>query len=257
MSSMLQEQFSLKNKVCIITGSGKGIGRETAKLFCASGAKLALMTRNDDDLLTLKKEAGFEDGRMLYFCGDVSNEQEVVEFVKQTIDRFKKIDVLINNAGMRFRKRFLDTTTEDWNKIINTNLNSVYYFCREVGRYMVSVKRGKIVNIASIIGTLGLPELAAYGTSKGGMITLTKCLATEWSEYNINVNAIAPGFCETSYAENFKKKTDLYKFTLDRTPQGKWGSSLDVANACLFLSSDASKYITGETLNVDGGWSAW
>lgn len=254
---MPQEQFSLKDKVCIITGSGKGIGRETAKLFYASGAKLALMTRNNEDLLSLKREAKFDEARVLTFCGDVSNEAEVAMFVKKTADKFKRIDVLINNAGMRFRKNFLEITTEEWNKVIQNNLNSVYYFCREVGKHMVATKSGKIVNMASIIGTLGLAELTAYGASKGGMITLTKCLALEWAPYNINVNAIAPGFCETSYTENFKKKTDLYKFTLERTPQGKWGSSLDVANACLFLSSDASKYITGEILSVDGGWSAW
>ena len=129
--------------------------------------------------------------------------------------------------------------------------------CREAGRQMIKQKSGKIINISSIIGTLGLPELAAYGASKGGMITLTKCLALEWAEHNINVNVIAPAFCETSYVEKFKKKKDLYEFTIDRTPQKKWGTSLDVANACLFLSTEASKYITGETLSVDGGWSAW
>ncbi len=254
---MQQEQFSLKDKICIITGSGKGIGRETAKLFYASGAKLALITRDNNDFQTLKKEVKFKNDRVLFFCGDVSNEKEVIRFVKNTLDKFGKIDVLINNAGMRFRKDFLDITTEEWNRVINNNLNSVYYFCREVGQHMVATKRGKIVNIASIVGTLGLGGLTAYGASKGGMITLTKCLAIEWARYNINVNTIAPGFCETSYAEKFKKKTDLYKFTIDRTPQKKWGSSFDIANACLFLSTEASKYITGETLSVDGGWSAW
>jgi 2-deoxy-D-gluconate 3-dehydrogenase len=253
----MKEQFSIKNKVCIITGAGKGIGRETARLFYGEETLLALITRDKSDLNSLKKETGFDDNRVLLYEGDVSDEETVKRFVEETINKFGKIDVLINNAGMRFRKIFLDITTEEWNRVINTNLNSIYFFCREAGRHMVEQRSGRIINIASIVGTLGLPELAAYGASKGGIITLTKCLALEWAEYNINVNAIAPGFCETSYAENFKKKTDLYKFTLERTPQGKWGASLDVANACQFLASDAAKYITGEVLNVDGGWSAW
>jgi 2-deoxy-D-gluconate 3-dehydrogenase len=253
----MKEQFSIKNKVCIITGAGKGIGRETARLFYGEETLLALITRDKSDLNSLKKETGFDDNRVLLYEGDVSDEETVKRFVEETINKFGKIDVLINNAGMRFRKIFLDITTEEWNRVINTNLNSIYFFCREAGRHMVEQRSGRIINIASIVGTLGLPELAAYGASKGGIITLTKCLALEWAEYNINVNAIAPGFCETSYAENFKKKTDLYKFTLERTPQGKWGASLDIANACQFLASDAAKYITGEVLNVDGGWSAW
>lgn len=253
----MKEQFSIKNKVCIITGAGKGIGRETARLFYGEETLLALITRDKSDLNSLKKETGFDDNRVLLYEGDVSDEETVKRFVEETFNKFGKIDVLINNAGMRFRKIFLDITTEEWNRVINTNLNSIYFFCREAGRHMVEQRSGRIINIASIVGTLGLPELAAYGASKGGIITLTKCLALEWAEYNINVNAIAPGFCETSYAENFKKKTDLYKFTLERTPQGKWGASLDIANACQFLASDAAKYITGEVLNVDGGWSAW
>ena len=253
----MSNNFSIKDKVCIITGAGKGIGREVAKLFYSEGAKLSLITRAEHDLSSLKDESGFTDDNTLLYEGDVSNEETVKVFVSKTISKFNRIDVLINNAGIRFRKAFLDISTSEWNNVINTNLGSVYFMCREVGRQMVQQQSGKIVNMASIIGTLGLPELAAYGASKGGVITLTKCLALEWAKYNINVNVIAPGFCETSYAENFKQKTELYNFTIDRIPQRKWGTSLDVANACLFLSTDASKYITGEVLSVDGGWSAW
>ena len=254
---IMEDQFSIKDKVCIVTGAGKGIGREVARLFYINGAKLSLITRNMEDLVDLKKDIGFSDNDVSLYEGDVSEEETVNRFVAETIKRFKRIDILINNAGIRFRKPFLDISTSEWNNVINTNLNSTYLLCREAGRHMVQQRSGKIINIASIIGTLGLPELSAYGASKGGMITLTKCLALEWAKYNINVNALAPGFCETSYTEQFKKKTELYKFTIERTPQKKWGTSIDVANACLYLSTDASKYITGEVLNIDGGWSAW
>lgn len=250
-------QFSIKDKVCIITGAGKGIGREIARLFDTEGGQLALITRNNSDLLSLREELRADNNRTFLYAGDVSDEATVKRFVAETINKFGKIDILINNAGVRFRKTFIDITTEEWNVVINTNLTSCFFFCREVGRSMVNQKYGRVINISSIVGTLGLPELAAYGASKGGLLTLTKCLALEWAQYNVNVNAIAPGFCETSYAENFKKKTELYEFTLERIPQRKWGTSLDVANACLFLASDAARYITGEVLSVDGGWSAW
>ncbi|MCP4652327.1 MAG: glucose 1-dehydrogenase [Candidatus Omnitrophica bacterium] len=253
----MQNQFLLKDKVCVVTGAGKGIGREVAKLFYEQGARLALITRDSNDFSSLKKEVSLDEDKILLFQGDVSCEVSVKDFIVKTVDKFGCIDVLINNAGMRFRKKFLDTTTQDWQGVMANNLDSVYFFCREAGKHMVNKGCGKIVNIASIVGTLGLPDLSVYGASKGGMISLTKCLALEWASYNINVNVIAPGFCETSYTESFQKKNDLYQFTLDRTPQKKWGKSRDVANACLFLATDNSSYVTGEVLNVDGGWSAW
>src|SRR3989339_1145527 len=243
------EKEILKDKVCVITGAGKGIGLETAKLFYREGAKLALISRDPADLAGLKKAEGFADDRVLTYAGDVSEEKIVVDFIGQALAMFGRFDVLVNNAGIRFRKPFLEIGTEEWQKVINTNLGTVYLMCREVGRLMVKQKAGKIINLASIIGTLGLPDLSAYGASKGGIITLTKCLAVEWAGHSINVNVIAPGFCETSYADNFKQNKDLYQFTLDRTPQKKWGSAGDVANACLYLASSMSDYVTGEVLS--------
>lgn len=251
------EKELLKDKVCVVTGAGKGIGLETAKLFYREGAMLVLISRDPADLADLKKEAGFTDDRVLTYAGDVGDEKTVVDFIAKSLAKFGRFDVLVNNAGMRFRKPFLEIGTEEWQKVIGTNLGSVYLLCREVGRQMVKQKSGKIVNLASIIGTLGLPDLSAYGASKGGIITLTKCLAVEWAEHRVNVNAIAPGFCETSYTENFKKKAELYDFTIERTPQKKWGKAGDVAKACLYLASSMSDYVTGEVLSVDGGWSAW
>lgn len=251
------DAFSINNKVCIITGAGKGIGRETARLFYQKGASLALITRDKDDLISLEKELDMDRTRTFMQAGDVSDETTVVSFVNDVKNKFSKIDVLINNAGIRFRKNFLDITTNEWNNVLATNLNSVYLFCREAGKHMVAEKSGKIINISSIVGTLGLPELTAYGASKGAIITFSKCLALEWAKHDINVNVIAPGFCETSYTENFKKNAELYEFTLERTPKGKWGNPIDIANACLYLASDASNYITGEVLSIDGGWSAW
>jgi NAD(P)-dependent dehydrogenase (short-subunit alcohol dehydrogenase family) len=249
--------LDLKDKVIIITGAGKGFGYEIAKEFKDLGSKLALITRTENDFIKLKKDFNMKESDIYTYVGDVSNEQNVKEFVQNTYEKFGRIDILINNAGMRFRKKFLEIDYNEWQNVINVNLGSTFLLCKEVGKYMVQQKSGKIINMASIIGTLGLPELVGYGASKGGIIALTKSLALEWAEHNINVNVIAPGFCETSYAENFKTKTDLYNFTLERTPMKRWGTSQDIAKSCIYLASNMSDYITGEVISIDGGWSAW
>jgi NAD(P)-dependent dehydrogenase (short-subunit alcohol dehydrogenase family) len=253
----LKNLIGLENKVCIITGAGKGFGYEIAKTFAEQGCKLALISRTKSDLENLEKDLNIDKEKLFWMEGDVSNPVTIKNFVIETITKYGKIDILINNAGMRFRKNFLDISHDEWQNVMNVNVGSTFLLCKEVGHYMVKQKSGKIINMASIVGTLGLGELSCYGASKGAIISLTKSLAVEWAPYNINVNVLAPGFCETSYAENFKTKTELYNFTLERTPMKKWGTSADIANACVYLSSEMSSYITGEVLNVDGGWSAW
>lgn len=247
----------LSGKVCVITGAGKGIGRDTALVFARHGARLALASRTEEDLQILEDELGLPPEDVLILTGDVSDPAFVERMTQDVVTHFGRIDVLINNAGMRFRKAFLEITLEEWNRVQQVNAGSVFLLCQAAGRVMLAQGSGKIVNMASVVGTLGLPELVGYAASKGAIISLTKALALEWAEAGINVNAIAPGFCETSYTEAFKKKEALYQFTLDRTPMKRWGSGEEVANACLYLASSLSDYVTGEILNVDGGWSAW
>ncbi len=250
--------IDLKGKCCIVTGAGKGFGREIAKVLAEYGCKLALISRTESDLLDLEQNLNMPAGDLYWECGDVSDPAVVKSFVAQVNQKFDSINVLINNAGMRFRKPFLEITPEEWELVIGVNLNSTFFFCQEVGKQMIKQRSGKIINMASVVGNLGLPELAGYGASKGGIISLTKCLALEWAQFNIHVNVLAPGFCKTSYAEKFKEnKTDLYNFTIERTPLKRWGEPKEVANTCIFLASSMSDYITGEVLNIDGGWSAW
>lgn len=249
--------MKLENKVCIITGAGKGIGRDTAILFAQLGCKLALISKTREDLVSLSNELQIDASNLYWMEGDVSLEDTVKEFVTNVYEKFGCIDILVNNAGMRFRKEFLEIDYQEWQKVMNVNAGSTFLFCKEVGKYMVKQKYGKIINMASIIGTLGLPELVGYGSSKGAIISLTKSLAVEWAKYNININVVAPGFCKTSYAEKFKEKAELYDFTIDRTPMKKWGESRDISNTIAFLASDMSGYITGEVVSIDGGWSAW
>jgi len=249
--------IKLQNKVCLITGAGKGIGYETAIAFKNQGAKLALISRTYKDLVDLAIILDMPDKNLYYISGDVSDENIVKDFVENSIKKFGKIDILINNAGIRFRKSFLDISYKEWNNIMQINAGSTFLFSKEVGKHMIKQKSGRIINMASIIGTLGLPELVGYGASKGAIISLTKSLALEWAKYNININVIAPGFCKTSYSDNFKKNDKLYQFTLDRIPMKKWGEASDISNICIYLASSMSNYVTGEIIHVDGGWSSW
>ena len=247
----------LTDKVCIITGAGKGFGKAIAKKFADNGAKLALITRTQSDIDDLYREFYGYENKLLAICGDVSDQDTVNSFVAEVKNKFGRIDVLVNNAGMRFRKKFEEITLEEFSLVLNVNVVSMFMLCKAVMPTMVEQKTGKIINISSVVGTLGLPELSAYATSKAAIIGLTKSLSVEYGESNIQVNAIAPGFCKTSYFDNFKKKSELYEFTIERTPMRRWGESEEVANSCLFLASSLSSYVTGDVINVDGGWSAW
>lgn len=246
----------LKEKICIITGAGKGFGNDIAKLFYEQGAKLALITRSQSDVDLLKKEFNENGNRVMVFCGDVTRADIVSDFVNKVISKFGSVDILVNNAGIRFRKKFLDTNLNEFNNVINANVGSTFILCQAIIPHMLKSRHGKIINMASIAGTLGLPELSSYVTSKSAIIGLTKALAVEFAEKNIQINALAPGFCKTSYFEDFRKKTDLYAFTVDRTPMKRWGESKEIADVCLFLASNLSNFMTGEVINVDGGWSA-
>ena len=246
----------LKDKVCIVTGAGKGFGRDIAREFYKQGAKLALITRSQEDIDGLKIEFNESSDRILFFCGDVSDRIDSTNFVKNAASVFGSFDVLVNNAGMRFRKDFLKINPEELDLVLDVNLKSVFFMCQLVLPYMIKNTSGKIINMSSIAGTLGFKSLSSYVLSKAAIVGLTKSLAVEFAEKNIQINALAPGFCKTSYFENFQSNKELYDFTLSRTPMGRWGESKEIADICVFLASNMSNYMTGEVLKVDGGWSA-
>jgi len=245
----------LKDKICVITGAGKGFGRDIARAYYEHGAKIALITRSQDDIDSLIVEFGRGDD-VLYFCGDVSDVNIIDQFISKVIDQFKSIDVLVNNAGIRFRKEFLNIDSNELDQVLNVNLKSVFFLCQKVLPYMIKNNHGKIINMSSIAGTLGFSGLSGYVTSKAAIVGLTKSLSIEFSDKNIQINAIAPGFCKTSYFDSFHKNKELYSYTLSRIPMGRWGKSKEIADVCIFLASSMSDYMTGEVLKVDGGWSA-
>lgn len=253
----MNDILGLDGKSVVITGAGKGIGREAAKVFSSLGCKVAALSRTADDLASLAAEIDKPGSEFLTYHGDAADPGNVREFADRTLDAFGRVDVLVNNAGMRFRRKFLDITHEEWSRVHAVNLGSVFLCCQAFGPGMIENRSGRIINLSSIIGTLGLPDLVGYGASKGAILGLTKSLALEWAPYGVTVNAVAPGFCETSYSEKFRNESGLYDFTIERTPMGRWGSSSEATGTIIYLASDLASYVTGEVAMVDGGWSAW
>lgn len=178
-------------------------------------------SRTASDLESLKSELRMPADSLFREAGDVAFRDTVKGFLARCVEKFGRVDVLINSAGMHFRKPLLELTAEEWRTVMNVNLGSTVSFCQEAGRHMVAQKSGKLVNMASVVGTLALPDLSGHRASQGGIISLVKALAVEWAKQDVNV--IAPGFCETSYTENFTKKTELCQMLLDKTPHGRWG----------------------------------
>ena len=241
---------NLHNKVAIITGSSRGIGLEIAKLFYENGAKIVLTDIDENALFSVEK--GFNDtNNILSIVSDVSNSDSVTNMIKVTIEKFYKIDILVNCAGITRDNLIIRMKENDWDSVVNTNLKSVFLTSKTAGRYMIKARSGNIINISSVVGIVGNAGQTNYSASKAGVIGITKSLAKEFASRNIRVNAIAPGFIETAMTKNLKenaKKQLINNILLQRL-----GTTRDIANAALFLASSLSDYITGQTLVIDGG----
>ena len=247
--------MDLNNKNFVITGAGKGIGKEALKLIVKYGGNVSMITRSDKDIKDLKKI--LPENKVLFHRGDVSSKLVIEKFYKSTIKKMKRIHGLVNNAGIRQRKDFLKLTPKDLKEVIDNNLLSCFYCMQIFSKNMIKFKGGSIVNVASIVGPHGLPNLSGYAATKSAIIGLSKSAAVELIKYKIRVNTICPGFIKTSFEKNFKKKhLNIYNFTKKRTPMGRWGTPNEVANLIAFLLSDKSSYITGTEHFIDGGWNA-
>jgi 3-oxoacyl-[acyl-carrier protein] reductase len=243
--------IDLSNKTVLITGGGRGIGREIALRMAQAGCNVAV---SDLDLVTAEATASDIEkmGRKsIAIKSDVSKESDVELMFKSFLEVFPSMDILVNNAGITRDGLLVRMKEVDWDLVLNVNLKSAFLCCREAARPMMKARTGKIVNIASVVGLMGNAGQANYSASKAGLIGLTKTLAREFASRSINVNAVAPGFIRTAMTD---KLTDIEKEKLaSGIPMAKLGSPLDVANAVLFLSSPLADYITGQVLTVDGG----
>ncbi len=249
--------MKLEGKVAIVTGAGQGIGKTVALTFAQEGANVVV---NDVDLELAKRvadEIKSMGSKAKAIKADVSNSAEVNQLVNQTLDTFKRIDILVNNAGIDKLVPALELTEVQWDGMINVNLKGQFLCSQAVGRQMVKQKQGKIINIASIAAHVAMPGQVAYGASKGGVLQLTKVLAIEWAEYNINVNAVSPGATMTSMVEKIvKENPEILGNYLGRVPLRRIAKPEDIANAVLFLASAEADDITGQEIVVDGGISA-
>jgi NAD(P)-dependent dehydrogenase (short-subunit alcohol dehydrogenase family) len=247
-------KFNFLGKNFVLTGAGKGIGFATLNKLYNSGANVALITRSKSDVIKIERK--FSKKKVFAFCGDVSSEEDRRLFFNIVKKKMKKLDGLINNAGIRQRKSFEDISENDLDLIYEVNLKSIF-FLTQIFSKIIKKNTGSIINISSIVGALGFKQLSGYALSKSGLIGLTKSLAIEFSDKKIRVNSISPGFIKSSYASKFKKKLpNLYKYTLERIPLKRWGSCEEVADLILFLLSNNSLYINGNNVFIDGGWSA-
>jgi gluconate 5-dehydrogenase len=249
--------FDLTGKVALVTGASRGLGRAMAKGLAKAGADLVLCARNEADLASAAQEIARLGRKAVSIRLDVLDAESVERAVSMALEAMGKIDVLVNNAGVNVRKTVVELAEEEWDRVLDTNLKGYFLVGRAVGKHMISQGSGKVINVASILGAVGLPNQVAYASSKGGVIQMTKVMALEWAPYHINVNGIAPTYFETPLVAALRNDPDRYKFILERTPMGRWGQPEELEGIVVFLASRASDFITGQTIFVDGGWTIW
>ena len=252
-----KQLFDLSGRVAIVTGGSAGLGRQMAQGLAEMGANLVLCARKKDRCEQAAEELRELGVQALGLECDVRNAEQVGAVVEETLSRFQKIDILINNAGASWGAPVEEMKLEHWNKVIETNLTATFLFSQAAGRFLVRQRRGKIINIASVAGLRGAPpELQAIGyhASKGGVIAFTKDLACKWGAHNIQVNAIAPGWFPTHMSAVVIARNE--EALLARIPLRRFGGDDDLKGAAVFLASEASNYVTGHVLVVDGGQTA-
>lgn len=249
--------FDLTGKVAIVTGASRGIGRTLALGLGNAGADVVVASRTIAELESLAEELRAMGLRTLIQPVDVSKVSDIQKLSDATMSEFGHIDILVNNAGTHIDEAALDVTEEHWDLVIDTNLKGVFFCSQIIGRVMVEQRKGKIINVSSTFGLVGFKNRAAYSSSKGGVTNLTRVLAIEWGPYNVNVNGIAPTATRTSINENLFADPAWRERVLRLIPVGRFCQTQDLVGAVVFLASDASDMVTGVTLPVDGGWTAW
>jgi NAD(P)-dependent dehydrogenase (short-subunit alcohol dehydrogenase family) len=250
----VNELFNLTNKTAIVTGGGRGLGEQMAIALAEVGANVVVCSRNLKACKESRDRLMEKGAKSLAIQCDVTNQQDIENVVKQTLDRFGSIDVLINNSGTSWVAPFLDLPADKWDKVMNVNLRGMFLFSQAVAKVMKDHGGGKIINISSVTGFLGtspsILDAIAYNTSKGAVISLTKDLAIKLAAYNIQVNALAPGLFPTKITKVLEESN---RVILSKIPAARFGNDQDLMGAAIYLSSRASDYVTGQVLVVDGG----
>lgn len=252
----IMDKFRLDGNVAIVTGASRGLGQAMAAGLAEAGADIVALSTKLKNLDQTMESISGPGRRILPLKCDVTDFTQIRRVIKRTLDEFGNIDILVNNAGVIRRAPAERYSDEDWDIVINTNLKAIFQFSREVGRIMIERCKGKIINIASLLSFSGGITVPAYAASKGGVAQLTKALANEWAKYNVQVNAIAPGYYETDTTRQLREDKSRFEEITARIPAGRWGKPEDLKGAVVFLASEASDYVNGHILLVDGGWMA-
>ena len=253
---MEQPSFDLEGQVALVTGAGRGIGHDLVLALTAAGARVAAGVRSPADGEAVVAEARDTGGEAEAVTLDVTELASIERAVEETVERYGRLDVLVNNAGLGTNHDALEATEQEWDELFAVNVRGLFFACQAAGRRMVEQRHGRIVNMASQAGLVGIPRHAAYSASKGAVIALTRVLALEWGPFGVTVNSVAPTFIRTPGTAERLDRPEFLADVLDRIPAGRVGTTTDVAGAVLYLASPAASLVTGTVLVVDGGWTA-
>ena len=254
---MILDKFNLKGKSGIVTGAGSGIGKAIAKGLVEAGAQVAIAARNLEGLGKVAQEFLNIGIPVLPVRLNLKSQESIQSLVDRIINEFGKIDFLFNSAGAIHRAPSEDHSREAWDEVLQVNLTGPFLLAQAVARTMIANKiKGKIINISSLRGIAGGKNVPAYSASKGGLNLLTKSMCNDFAQYGIHVNAIGPGWVNTEFTQPVRRNEDLYRETISRIPLGRWADSEELAGIAVFLASDASSYLTGQVIYVDGGYLA-
>lgn len=256
MSSAL-DIFRLDNRVALITGGGGGLGSVFARTLAEAGARVALLGRREEVAAAVAQAVTEATGQQaIAVAGDVTDETQVQAAIKRVQQELGSLDILVNAAGVNVRKPTVDFSLDDWRRVVDINMTGTFLCSKYAAPVMIATGWGRVINIASMLGQVGLGERPAYTAAKGGVIQLTRTLALEWATHGITVNALAPGPFATELNIPVLQNPTANKAFIDRIPLGRWGDPEELAGPILFLASQASSFMTGAVLTVDGGWTA-
>ena len=248
--------FDLAGQVALVTGASRGIGRDLVLALAHAGASVVAAGRSLDDVVGVAEEARGDGGQAEAVELDLTDRASIDRVVDECVERSGRLDILVNNAGLGTNHDAIDATEEEWDELFAVNVRGLFFACQSAGRQMMAQRSGRVVNMASQAGLVGIPRHAAYSASKGAVLALTKVLALEWAPFGITVNSVAPTFIRTPGTAERLDQPEFLADLLERIPLGRVGTTTDVAGAVIYLASPAASLVTGIVLPVDGGWTA-